>query len=108
MYNEVMPSASMNIRLILSYYWPHVKKFKLSGIFVLVFFALGAVGSELLSPILYKRIVDLVTGMAEPAVVGPDLIRTGFLIGLVIFYYETMYRCGDFTMPFFQTRALKE
>ena len=108
MYNERMPSSTMNIWLILSYYWPHVKKFKWSGIFVLVFFALGAVGSELLSPILYKRIVDLVTGMAEPAVVGPDLIRTVFLIGLVILYHETMYRCGDFTMTFFQTRALKE
>ncbi len=98
----------MDIRLIAKYYWPHVKKYKKSGILIFVMYGCGVVFTSIVNPLLYKRIIDIVTNTSDPLLVGGTLMSTLFLLGGAIFVLNIFYRGGDFAMVYAQSRILKD
>ncbi|KKS89108.1 MAG: hypothetical protein UV65_C0039G0014 [Parcubacteria group bacterium GW2011_GWF2_43_11] len=67
----------MDIRLIFKYYLPHLKKYKKSTALVLTSYALAVAGSGMVTPVLYKRIMDIVSGTGDASA----LINTVLFIG---------------------------
>lgn len=98
----------MNISLIFKYYWPHIKKYKKSVPLVFVSYGLALVSTSIISPLLYKRIVDAVAGAPDPMLVGPVLFSTLFLLGMNILFYNIFFRLGDYAMLYAQSRILKD
>src|SRR3989344_411468 len=66
------------------------------------------VGTSIFAPILYKRIIDLVSGTADPAAVSSILISTVLLLGGVLFGYNLFFRGADYAMTYAQSRTLKD
>ena len=98
----------MNLKLIIKYYWPHLKRYKKSSLLVFFSYGLGVVGGGIITPLLYKRIIDIVSTAGHPALVGYALIRTVLFLGLVIFLYNSFYRFGDYALVYSQSHALKD
>ena len=97
----------MDIRLIFKYYWPHLKNYKKSTVFVFVFYSLAIVGSGMAAPVLYKRIIDIVSGTGSPVAVSALLINTVLLLGGVLLLYNLFYRIADYAMTYSQSHMLK-
>ncbi|MDP3998304.1 MAG: ABC transporter ATP-binding protein [bacterium] len=97
----------MDIRLIFKYYWPHLKKYKKSTGLVFISYTFAVVGSGMMAPILYKRIIDIVSGSGNLADVSTTLINTVFFLGGVLLLYNLFYRIADYAMTHSQSHMLK-
>jgi len=93
----------MDIRLIFKYYLPHLKKYKKSTALVLTSYALAVAGSGMVTPVLYKRIMDIVSGTGDASA----LINTVLFIGGMLLLYNLFFRIADYTMTYSQSHMLK-
>ena len=98
----------MNIKLIFKYYWPHLKKYKKSTVLVFASYALAVVGSGMVTPVLYKRIIDIVSGAGGSAAVSSALLNTVFFLGGALVLYNLFYRIADYAMVYSQSHMLKD
>lgn len=99
----------MNIKLILSYYWPHMKKYPRSGILLFVAYGIGIIFSEVGSPLLAKEIIDTITTFSnEPMAARDNLFSLMMLLGAFILIYNIFYRFGDYFMVYHQSNVLRE
>jgi ATP-binding cassette, subfamily B, bacterial len=98
----------MDIKLIFKYYWPHIKKYKISGLLVFVMYFFAVIGSAILVPLLSKKIMDIVSTTQDPSSVASTLISTVIMLGIVIFSYDVFYRTGDYLLTFNRTNMLKD
>ena len=98
----------MDIRIIFKYYLPHLKKYKKITSFVFASYSLAVVGSGMVAPILYKRIMDIVSGGGNSAEVSTALINTVLVLGGVLILYNLFYRIADYTMTHSQSHMLKD
>lgn len=97
----------MSIKTVLKYYWPHLKKYRKSTFLVLFSYAVAVVGSGMITPILYKRIIDVVSGSVPSAADSAILIHTVLWLGLVLFLYNLFFRMADYTLTHSQSHILK-
>jgi len=98
----------MDIKLILKYYWPHFKRYKKSACVVFVSYAVAVVGSGMAAPVLYKRIMDVVSDTSRIADAPATLINTVLILGVVLFLYNLFYRIADYAMTYSQSHMLKD
>ncbi|MBI4034179.1 MAG: ABC transporter ATP-binding protein [Candidatus Brennerbacteria bacterium] len=98
----------MNLKLIFKYYWPQLKKYRMSVPLVFLSYALAVAGSGVAAPLLYKRIIDSVSTAGNPAAVSGVLINAVLLLGLVMLFYNLFYRIGDYAISYSQSKALKD
>lgn len=98
----------MDTRLIFKYYWPHLKKYKKSTGLIFVSYTLAIVGSGMVTPILYKRIIDIVSGAGNSSTVSAALINTVLFLGGVLLLYNLFYRIADYAMTYSQSHMLKD
>ncbi|MFH0712733.1 MAG: hypothetical protein V2A55_02690, partial [Candidatus Jorgensenbacteria bacterium] len=66
----------MSFKLIIKYYWPHLAKYKKSSLLVFFSYGVAVAGGGIITPILYKRIMDVVSTAADPTAVGGTLVHT--------------------------------
>ncbi|MEK7503628.1 MAG: ABC transporter ATP-binding protein [Patescibacteria group bacterium] len=98
----------MDIKLIFKYYWPHLKKYKKSTFFIFLSYSLAVVGSGMVAPVLYKRIIDIISRAGNPADASAAIINTVMLLGVALLLYNLFYRMADFTMTYSQSHMLKD
>lgn len=98
----------MNIKLTLKYFWPHIKRYKKSNLLTFVSYGIAVVGSGIATPLLYKRIIDVVSGAETPEAVSGILINTVLLLGAAVLLYNLFYRIADYAMVYAQSHALKD
>ena len=98
----------MDIKLIFKYYWPHIKKYKISGLLVFVMYFFAVVGSAIFVPLLFKKVMDVVSSTQNPSDVAGVLTTTILKLGVVIVVYNLFYRIADYTMVYNQTNILKD
>lgn len=93
----------MPIRKIVSWYWKVVGKYRWRFLGGLLFYGVGIIFVDILPPIVYKNIVDIISGESS---VGRDGVWfwLSVLGGLFIFQYIA-FRVGDFFHMFSQSRA---
>lgn len=99
---------NMNIRLIFKYYWPHLRKYKKSTGLVFVSYTLAIAGSGMATPVLYKRIIDIVSNAEKSPAASAALINTILLLGGTLLLYNLFYRIADYAMTYSQTHMLKD
>lgn len=98
----------MNIKLIFKYYWPYIKKYKKSGMIVFLGYGLALVGTDVIGPLLYKQIIDIVSSAKDPLVGGGMLTPILFVLGGVILLYNLFFRIADYAMTFAQSHIGKD
>lgn len=98
----------MNIALIFKYYWPHIKKYKKSVSLIFLSYGLALASTSIVSPLLYKRIMDTVAGVSDPALASTTLVSTLILLGVNIIFYNIFFRTGDYATFYAQSHILKD
>ena len=98
----------MNLKLIIKYFWPHILNYKKSTLLVFFSYGLGTVGAGIVSPLLYKRVIDAVSGGALPEAVSGMLIETLIFLAITVFLYNAFYRVGDYALTYSQSNILKD
>ena len=97
----------MNPKLIFKYYWPHIKKYKKSGILAFIGYGLGTLALDAGAPLLYTRIIDTVSSSEDRSAAAGTLISALLMLGAVIFAYNLFYRAADYAMAFCQSHIGK-
>jgi ATP-binding cassette, subfamily B, bacterial len=101
-------AGNMRIGLIFKYYWPHVKKYKKSGILAVLGYGIGVIGVSAITPLLYKRIIDIVSTVQDASIAGEELMVVVLTLGGLILLYNVFFRIADYTMAFSQSHIGKD
>lgn len=98
----------MNIILIFKYYWPHIKKYKKSVPLVFLSYGLAVASTTIVTPLLYRKIIDTIVSSPDPSTAGAVLVPTLLLLGGAIFIYNGFFRMGDYSIYYAQSHLLKD
>jgi len=98
----------MNIRLIFKYYLPYIKRYRKSTILVFASYLFAVICGGIGSPLIYKRILDIVSSNQASEVVASSLFNTVFMLGAVLVFANIFYRMGDYAMAYSQSHILKD
>ena len=98
----------MPFKRIFHYYWLQTKKYKWSFYFTFIIYGLAVVFSNILNPILYKRIIDVVSQKIPSGDLKSDLFFILFQIVIVVISYQILYRLGDYFIINFQSNVIRE
>ena len=90
------------------YYWPQIKKYKWSFFLSFIAYAGGVIFSSVIVPILYKRIIDIISNANPGSVSSEDLFAVLVKLILVILIFNVFYRAGDYLISYFQANAIRE
>lgn len=98
----------VSYRTILRYYWTQMRKHR--GYFALVFilYAIGVVFAGLITPLWYRRIIDVLAASHDPLQTWPVLVKLLTYIGITMVVYNTAYRLGDFAISRFESKTMKD
>ncbi|QSH39671.1 ABC transporter ATP-binding protein [Candidatus Kaiserbacteria bacterium] len=91
---------------ILKYYWPHVVAYKWSVSLGILTFGFGGVLASAITPLLYKRIID-VTSVPMNAGSLDELTTTLIFIAIAVVGYNILFRIADFVHSYAQSNILK-
>ena len=105
---EYVTISHMNLAKIFKYYWPHIKKYKLSFFITFVLYALGTIGFNVLAPILYKNIVDLISSVGVPAVVIGSIFSLLLTYGIVFILSQILWSIGNYTLTYSQSNIMRD
>ena len=97
----------MTFRTIFSYYWKQAKKYPKTGILVFVLYGIGIVLTDTLSPLVYKEIIDVLSGGVQSGVEKTLTLLVGLLVGMSLLY-NIAFRLADYCMVYFQSKVLKD
>lgn len=80
------------------------------GLFALVFsmYAIGVVFAGLITPLWYRRIIDVLAASHDPLQTWPTLVKLLAYIGITMVVYNTAYRLGDFAISRFESKTMKD
>ena len=95
-------------KTILRYYWMQMRKHR--GYFAMVFsmYAIGVVFAGLITPLWYRRIIDVLAASQDPLQTWPELVKLLTYIGITMIVYNTSYRLGDFAISRFESKTMKD
>lgn len=101
-------NKKVSFKTILSYFWPHVLKYKKT--FFLVFFgwAGGIIGASIIKPLIYKNIIDTISASGMIGDTRETLLWLVIYLGIVTLSYLIMIRIGEYAMTFSQNNIMRE
>lgn len=99
---------AMHISKIFKYYWPHVKKYPKTVILTFVMYGIGALLTNLLEPIIYKNIIDLVSGGVISGIVGKELMFLVLALAATVIVYNVLFRIGEWSIIYAESNVFKD
>jgi ATP-binding cassette, subfamily B, bacterial len=96
----------MNLKSIFKHYWKFLGKRTLSQSLILIFYAVGALGTTVVVPIIYKKIIDIVSLQPESA--HQELSQLVVWLVLVVVSYNVFFRIADYLLVTSQSEIIKE
>lgn len=96
----------MNFRSIFKHYWRFLRNYKLSQVMILIGFGLGSLTTIGVIPLIYKRIIDLVS--TQPPNAYDQLSTMVILLAVAIIAHNAFFRFGDYFLINSQSKIIKE
>jgi ATP-binding cassette subfamily B protein len=97
----------MQLKKILGYYWPHIKKYKWSFTIPFIFYGIATVVSQIGIPLVYKQIIDIVSTSDSRELVATALLLSVGVLALIAVTENVFFRAGDYMLSYVQSRILK-
>ena len=98
----------MSYLRVFHYYWPQIKKYKWSFFLTFLAYGVATIFSTVITPFLYKEVIDLVSTANPSPVAVNDLFDLLIKIGITIIFFNIGYRAGDYLITYFQANVIKE
>src|SRR3989338_2256901 len=98
----------MRFKRIFYYYWQQVRKYPWSFSLTFVAYGMGLILASILSPFLYKKIIDLISGATPNAALSVALFEYVVLIAGTVVIYNLFFRAGDYFISYFQANVIRE
>ncbi|MBZ1356335.1 MAG: ABC transporter ATP-binding protein/permease [Candidatus Nealsonbacteria bacterium] len=96
----------MNYKSIFSHYWKFLKKYTWLQALILVSYGLGVISTNVIVPLIYKGIVDIVS--VNPPNAHQQLNFLLISLVFIVILYNCFYRLGDYLLVKTQSKILKE
>ena len=98
-----------NFRNTISYIWPIVRKYKWQFYFIFILHALRIGLNVVISPIFYKKIIDVISsGESNPAVLSQSLYQNIFFLVAILPIAWFFGRATQFAVSKFQSVVIKD
>ncbi len=97
----------MQIKKILGYYWSHLRVYKWIYFASLGAFAISAILLNIIVPIVYKHIFDLIASGDAAILIKDELMGALFLAILLIIISNIMSLIGEYMYPASQSKVMK-
>ena len=98
----------MLFKRVFYYFWLQIRKYKWSFYLTFVAYGVGVVFSNIINPLLYKKVIDLISGAAPNLALAESLFIVVAEIAVVVIIYQTFYRIGDYLIVYFQANVIRE
>ena len=96
------------LKRIISYYAPHIKRYKWSFLLTLAGYGAGFVGTSVVTPLFYREIIDAISSAGDRLAVADTVIALVVMIALVMLLYNTAFRIADYALAYSQSNTLRE
>ncbi|MDD5470040.1 MAG: ABC transporter ATP-binding protein [Candidatus Peribacteraceae bacterium] len=101
-----MKKAQM--RAIFGTYFSVAKKYSLTGILALLFYAGGNIFGDVIIKLYYRDMLDLMAGATPSPAIWAELWHLLLIIAAIIAVYNLCWRIADFLMVYTQSNVLRE
>ncbi|MBP9711532.1 MAG: ABC transporter ATP-binding protein [Candidatus Pacebacteria bacterium] len=98
----------VNFRRIWYYLWPQIRKQRLAFCLVFLGYLIGVVFNDIVQPLLFRRIIDLLSSGAAKDLVYSQAIHVLVVIFITTIIYNIGFRMGDYANAYFQSKTMKE
>lgn len=103
-----MAAKMVPLRLIISYFLPHIRKYKWSFYLVFIGYGMSFFLGGIIQPLYYKEIMDTVTSAENSTAVANKLVELVWAVGAIIVIRNIGHRLTDYVMVFCQSKILQE
>lgn len=102
-----MPKQS-SIFQVLKSYSVSIRRFRWVYLGMLLAYGLASFTSGILSPLVYRHIIDTISGATDRAVLAGDLFHSLWMLVAVIVAYQSMYRTGDVCIGYAESKTMED
>lgn len=99
---------SASIWSVFRSYRASIRQYRWAFFGVLAFYGLASVGGGIVSPLIYRHIIDTIAGASDRAVLAGDLFQSLLLLVGVIITYQFFYRAGDFSIAYAESKTMAD
>ncbi|MBP6866115.1 MAG: ABC transporter ATP-binding protein [Candidatus Pacebacteria bacterium] len=98
----------MKNKRIFYYFWESAKKHRFWFFFMFLCYGIASISSNTLSPLLFKKIIDLIEAKNYLDVSRDEIMYIVLLIGLNTLAFNIFYRIGDLSLNKFEARSMRD
>ena len=98
----------MSFSRIFYYYWKQIRKYQWSFYFIFIAYGMAILVSSIINPILYKKIVDLISGSIPDVNLSQKLFHYVVLVAVTVMSYQALFRAGDYLITHFESNVIRE
>lgn len=95
-------------RTIFKHYWTGARKHRWLAVVSFLAFGLAIGLSDILLPLLYRDIIDVVTSAPSPRLAAGEAFAVVWKIAGVIAVFNVLFRAADFAMIRFEARSMRD
>lgn len=103
-----METRLVPLRLIISYFLPHIKKYKWTFSLTFIGYGISFILGGIVQPLFYKEIMDVIVTAKNNTDVADDVIRLVWIIGAIVIVKNLTHRSTDYVMTYCQSNILRE
>lgn len=101
-------TKTSSIVAVFKSYGVSARRFRLAFFGVAVVYGAASFVSGILSPLVYRRIIDTISKTTDRAILEGDLLQSLSLLIGVIIVYQIFYRAGDFLITFAESKTMED
>ncbi|MCI0441711.1 ABC transporter ATP-binding protein/permease, partial [bacterium] len=98
----------MPFKTIFKYYWMQIRKYKWSFYGVFVVFGLSTILSNILIPLIYREIIDVISSASVRIDMQAALFILLYQLAVLVVLMNLLYRAGEYMTTYFQVHVIKE
>lgn len=95
------------IRRVFLTYRPSFEGYGFLTVLLFLSYALATLVSNTVLPLVYRQVIDTISGSGERGMVAPQLFESFRWLVVCIVSYQVFYRAGDYLSTFVQSRVMK-
>ncbi|HLC94932.1 MAG TPA: ABC transporter ATP-binding protein, partial [Patescibacteria group bacterium] len=84
-----------------------VRHFRLAFLGVLIAYGTASVASGILSPLVYRHIIDTISGATDRMSLASELFWSLGILVMIIITYQCLYRIGDFCISYAESKTIE-